>query len=150
MKKSIGFTMIELMIVVAIIAFLAMIALPSYLRFVARSKRAEAHINLASLYTAQKAYWAEHGTYTTILNGANGLAWRPEGKTQYTYGFAGAPDTNYIQGVLQSDLSALSQAKADKNGFVAIAVGDIDGDGKSDVLSINEKKELTTVVDDLQ
>ncbi len=149
MEKSRGITLIEVMIVVAIIAFLAMIAIPSYLKFVARAKRSEAYLNLASLYMAEKLYLAENDTYTSVLQGEKGLGWRPEGKTNYTYGFAGSPELNYVAGKLPADLGALAQAKADNAGFVAIAVADIDGDGKSDVMSINDKKEIVLVHDDL-
>lgn len=145
-----GFTMIELMIVVAIIAFLAIIAYPKYLTFVARAKRSEAHLNLASLYAAQKAYWAENSAYCAVLQGANSLNWKPEGKTHYTYGFSGAVGVNYLPGKLGADVGALAQGRADQQGFVAVAVGDIDGDGKSDVLTINDKNELVIVQDDLQ
>ena len=47
-------------------------------------------------------------------------------------------------------MGALGQAKADKNSFVAIAVADIDGDGKSDVLAIDNEKDLKVVQDDLK
>ena len=61
-----GFTLIELMIVVAIIAFLSMVAVPSFMRFLAKSKRAEAYVNLHSIYAAQKAFWAENGKSCTF------------------------------------------------------------------------------------
>lgn len=144
-----GIMLIEIMIVVAIVAFMAMIAVPSYLKFVARAKRAEAHLNLAAIYTAEKLYWSEHGAYTNKLQGENGLAWQPEGKTKYTYGFAGAPATNYVQGTLTADLGALGRAHADNGGFVVVAVADIDGDGKSDIITIDDKKDVVIVQDDL-
>jgi len=142
-----GFTLIELMIVIAIIAFLAMIAIPNYLKFVAKSKRAEAQVILASLYAAEKAYFVENSTYTNDLQA---LGWQPEGKVHYSYGFGGSEGANYIKGDLGVDTSALSQSKADKAGFVAVAVADIDGDGKPDVLTIDDKKDLKIVQDDLK
>ena len=53
-----GFTLIELMIVVAIIAFLSIIAVPNFFKFLAKAKRSEAYMNLSSIYTAQKT--AQH------------------------------------------------------------------------------------------
>lgn len=157
MKKA-GFSLVELMIVVAIIAFLAVISVPSFTRFLAKAKRTEAYMNLSSIYTAQKAYWAEHGTYTNVLNGENGLGWKPEGyhgggkdeKFYYTYGFAnGSEGQNYFTGKLESSHSHLSAAHADKKGFMVVAAGDIDGDGEMDILTIDENNNIQILQDDL-
>lgn len=144
MKK--GFTLIELMIVIAIIAFLAMVSIPSFKRFLAKAKRTEAYMNLNALATAEKVYWAEHATYSTDLQA---IGWKPEGQTQYTYGFAGAQGKNYVAGSLQTSGADLSQAQAGKESFVAIAAGDIDGDGQPDVISINQDMQIEIVRDDL-
>ena len=53
MMKKRGFTLIELMIVVAIIAFLAIVSVPSFMKFLAKAKRAEAYMNLSSIYGAK-------------------------------------------------------------------------------------------------
>ena len=74
--RQTGYTLIELMIVIAIIAFLAMIAVPTFMTFLAKAKRTEAYMNLNALATAEKVYWAEHGSYTTDLTA---LGWKPEG-----------------------------------------------------------------------
>ena len=79
MKHTRGFTLIELMIVVAIIAFLSMVAIPSFMRFLSKAKRAEAYMNLGSIYVAQKAHWAEKGSYSINLSGKDGVGWQPEG-----------------------------------------------------------------------
>ena len=149
MNKIRGVTLVEVMIVVAIIAFLAVIAIPNYLKFVARSKRAEAQVNLAALYGAEKIYWGDQGSYTSVLQGVGSLGWKPEGKRYYTYGFSGAEGVNYIRGSLDADIAALAQSHADKNTFVVIAIADIDGDGFSDVIAINENRELVILQDDL-
>lgn len=59
-----GFTLIELMIVVAIIGILAAIAIPSFLAMQMRAKRSELPTNLDAVRTAEKAYHAEWDTFT--------------------------------------------------------------------------------------
>lgn len=145
-----GFTLIELMIVVAIIAFLAVIAIPNFLRYVSKAKRSEVYLNLGAIYTAQKAYWSEHGTYSANLTGPEGIGWRPEGEINYTYGFPGTEGVNYFTGKLKAPANQLSNiAKADKDSFTAAAIGDIDSDGDLDIITINDKREVKIIKDDL-
>jgi len=152
-----GFTLLELMVVVAIIAFLAMIAVPNVMRFYAKAKRSEAYMQLHSLYAAEKAYWMEHGTYTDMILGAESIGWKPEGykgggKNEvfiYTYGFAGGEGRNFVTGKSQTPSTFLGIARATKDGFVAVAAGDIDGDGKPDILTIDQDNVIQIVQDDL-
>ena len=81
LKKK-GFTLIELMIVVAIIGILAAIAIPNFVRFQARSKQGEAKTNLKALFTAQKAYYGEKDKYLTR---GDIIGWTPEQGNRYGY-----------------------------------------------------------------
>jgi prepilin-type N-terminal cleavage/methylation domain-containing protein len=77
-----GFTLIELMIVVAIIGILAAIAIPNFLKFQARSKQSEAKTNLKALYTAQKSFFSEKDRYSDF---ANEIGFSPERGNRYGY-----------------------------------------------------------------
>lgn len=140
-----GFSLIEVMVVIAIIAFFAVLALPNFMTFLAKAKRSEAYIQLRALYMLEKAYFAEHGTYTSALQGPKSLNWRPEGALNYTYGFGGSAQV----GSLGAPASALQGASASGSSFTITAAGDIDGDGDLDVLTINDKGEVKIVNDDL-
>ena len=77
-----GFTLIELMIVVAIIGILAAIAIPNFIKFQARSKQSEAKANLKAMYTAQKAYYQEKDTF---LPDITRIGFAPERGNRYRY-----------------------------------------------------------------
>ncbi|PKM24894.1 MAG: pilus assembly protein PilE [Gammaproteobacteria bacterium HGW-Gammaproteobacteria-13] len=64
-KKSHGFTLVELMIVVAIVAILAMVAYPSYTEYVQRGNRTEGQALLSDTAAAQERYYAQNFTYIT-------------------------------------------------------------------------------------
>lgn len=148
MKNKIdGFTLIELMIVVAIIAVLSVLAVPGLMKSLAKAKRAEAYINLGSLAMAEKAYFAEHGAYSANLGD---IGWKPEGSYNYTYGFNGSEGKNNFIGGLKTPSAELKGAGVTPDGFVAVAAGDVDGDGTADVISIDQNNTITIVQDDLK
>ncbi|RKH16831.1 prepilin-type N-terminal cleavage/methylation domain-containing protein [Corallococcus praedator] len=84
-RKKGGFTLIELMIVVAIIGILAAIAIPNFIRFQAKSKQSEAKTNLKAIFTAQKAYFGEKDKYQVNFTV---IGFDPEAGNRYSYGLA--------------------------------------------------------------
>src|SRR3954470_12632750 len=90
MKKLVqkGFTLIELMIVVAIIGILAAIAIPNFIKFQARSKQSEAKANLKAIFTAEKAFFQEKDRYSS-LTGEVGFS--PERNNRYAYYLSATP-----------------------------------------------------------
>jgi type IV pilus assembly protein PilA len=81
-KKPKGFTLIELMIVVAIIGLLAAIAIPNFIKFQARSKVSEVKANLKSMYTAQKAYYQTQDSFGTSFDS---IGFGPDRGNRYAY-----------------------------------------------------------------
>ena len=78
MRKNEGFTLIELMIVIAIIGILAAIAIPQFSAYRTRSYNASAEADLRNAATAQEAYYVDKQTYvadpqTNLVGSTYGL-----------------------------------------------------------------------------
>jgi type IV pilus assembly protein PilA len=122
-----GFTLIELMIVVAIIGILAAIAIPNFLRFQLKAKSSEGKTNLAAIRTAEESYFAEYGLYVSALPSPPGLA--DNIKTNFAHPVAGEGFDRLgwsPEGQVYFNYSAEINAAAD--GFTSAAHADIDND----------------------
>jgi prepilin-type N-terminal cleavage/methylation domain-containing protein len=154
MKKA--FSLTELMIVVAVIGILAALSVPYYFSYLAKAKQAEVSLNLASLHTAMQAYYAEHGSYSSVLMGEGGIGWQPAGyhgggETEnflYTYGFnvPGAIEgVHYFTGKLGASKNELRETEVTAQTFIAGAAGDIVGKGECDVWTVNEIRSIKNI-----
>jgi type IV pilus assembly protein PilA len=77
MRKNEGFTLIELMIVIAIIGILAAIAIPQFSAYRTRSYNSAAEADIRNAATAQEAYYVDNQTYkanpTTLIGSTYGF-----------------------------------------------------------------------------
>jgi prepilin-type N-terminal cleavage/methylation domain-containing protein len=98
-----GFTLIELVIALAIIGVLTSAAIPSFLRYQLRSRSSEALVNLSAIARTQGFYFAEHGEFVGVASPVPAIApgssrsawtpgsdfdtlgWAPEGGVQFQY-----------------------------------------------------------------
>lgn len=67
MKKNCGFTLIEVLIAVAILGIIAAIAIPSYSQYAMKARRAEAVTSLTEIAGEQYRYFSENNSYATKL-----------------------------------------------------------------------------------
>lgn len=86
MKK--GFSLIELMVVVAILSVAAAIIVPRFLKDEIRKRQEECHRNLRSLFILEKGYFEKKGVWSEDLQE---LGWSPSAKRWHEYRFLPPP-----------------------------------------------------------
>ena len=134
-----GFTLIELMIVVAIIAVLAALSIVSFYGYRYRTVRAEAYASIGSIHSLQEAYAAEQNSYITaawnpaVVPAGLAVAW-PAGSYLQGIGFGlkGTIWYRYSAGAGSSWVASPVNGTVAANSAVNIVIqaeGDVDGDG---------------------
>lgn len=78
-----GFSLIELLVALAVLGILAAICYPSYQQYVLRTYRAEATAQLLQLAAAQEQYLADYGVYTDDLSALGGAALSPSQRYEF-------------------------------------------------------------------
>jgi len=126
-----GFTLIELMIVVAIIGILAAIAIPNFLNYQLKSKTAEAKTNIGAIRTSQESFKAENDTYQVCTispaggGGPGKTAWVAAGAAGASFadiGFEPSGDVYY-----QYEVAIANNANGNSEMCIG-AAADLDGD----------------------
>lgn len=126
-----GFTLTELLVVLAIIGILVLIALPSLMPLISKAKSTEAQQNLSLIHSLQKAYRFEHFKYSNDLKAIGYEATKTVkngGTADYGYEVIDAGNTSFK--------------------VRATAETDFDGDGVFNVWEIDQDKNLKEVQPD--
>lgn len=126
-RRDQGFTLIELMVTVAIIGILASIAVPAFINYQNRSKRSEAYANLAAIAKLEKSYFTEFNAYVPTVTSVPGpplgsfkRRWAPDPGFE-SIGYVPEGDVFY-----DYEVSACPASDC----FTATAIGDADFDAQ--------------------
>lgn len=133
LKNDKGFSLVELMIVVAIIGVLAALAVPKFQSFQAKAKQSEAKSNLSHIYTLEQSYFGEHDAYAPLALTSpdskvpvppNQIGFDLQGRRRYQYS------------VTITGATFLATASATSNTVIS------SGCTFKDTFTINEQKQL--------
>jgi type IV pilus assembly protein PilA len=167
-KRQEGFTLVELMVVVAIIGILSAVAVPQFRRYQAKSKTSEAKVNLSAVYTAEISHFTDMDQYSSCLNLIGYTPGGTDNDRYYTTGFSGVdvaggvtPPGGSCNGANISYFVGTKGASSDANAelagasvlttaidntvpsFTAGSAGTIDpGAGRADIWSVNQDKSV--------
>ncbi len=137
-KNSDGFTLIEMLVVVAIIGILASVALTSYSGYITRARQEVAFSAMHSVRMAMENYRAKTGAYPASGSSVASLPGIQSEKT-----LEAPPKQQYTLSIVSSDANTFV-IQADCSGTC-----NIDDDATADTWQMNQLGELTAVVNDL-
>ncbi len=126
-RRKSGFSLVELLMVVAVVGILGAVAIPNFQSFLMKSRRAEAYTQLSEIYRKQMAFYLENKRYGTTFD-----------EIQFQIGGGTVIDTNTIQG----DYYTFTLETWDVGGVVsadyqAVATCDLDpGDPLLDIIMV--------------
>jgi type IV pilus assembly protein PilA len=146
-KLARGFTLIEVIIVVAIVGILAAVAVPNFMKFQARARTSEAKANLKAYFTTMKAYFGEKGTYA--CGGPCGFSPEPKNRYNYDFGSATIPERDATPTCTAPSTAPAGAAAQSAAAFTAVASANIDSDVFCDGWSINDSNALVNFSNDI-
>jgi type IV pilus assembly protein PilE len=94
-RQQTGMTLIEIMIVVAIIGILSAVALPAYRDYVTRGRLAEAFSTLATVQPNAEQYWSNYRTFVDLATPAKNPTW-PADTANFTYSLVSSTPSGYV------------------------------------------------------
>lgn len=157
-----GFTLVEIMVAVAILAILAAIAIPNFFRFMAKARQTEALTALSGIYVAEAAFLGEfsrYGSFSEIGFGTAGTDTRYSYRSPALGGAGGSTGTAGVDflnpgvggstpdnTVIPSD--ATVGGPGTRPAFTATATANLDGDPTIDQWHVNDLKQGLDLADE--
>lgn len=137
-----GFTLVELMIVVAIIGILAAVAIPNFMSFRLKAKTSEAKANLGAIRTVEVSFYAEWNWYVgNQASTPSGSRAGQAGKIGWDYDTRFSVVGFFPEGPVFFDYALVSAADAALGNtadmLTMVAEGDLDGDAVLNTFYIN-------------
>ncbi len=125
MTRSRGFTLIELMITLAIVAILAAIAIPSYAEYVRRARITEAFATLSGMRVKMEQYFQDNRTYAGACGAAPSVAPLPAPTLNFTFDCPALGANNYTlraRGIAGTTVDGFTYTVDDQNARTTVMV----------------------------
>jgi prepilin-type N-terminal cleavage/methylation domain-containing protein len=154
--RSSGFTLVEVLIVVALIGVLATVAVPGFLSYQARSRRAEAYVNLQAIAHSQLSYFAVkgffHGTGLSYPDpvgygglGTTKMTWDAASETAFSQ-LGWAPEGGVLYSYETNTPSVAGSGCTCNECFTSTAFGDVDANGTVSAVMYSHPQDIGGVI----